>query len=173
MSRLVLLTLLWLPLAMAAPPLHQPLPEVTLAGGDGGRLDGSPWHSGELRGKVSILFYVDPDARDDNVELEKALHAEGFPRDRLQSVAVINMAATWLPDFVVEGPLEEKQKTYPDTLYLKDLHKRLVRAWGLDDEAYDVLLLDRGGRLIQYHSGPLDAETRAAFITRVWRTLGR
>ena len=29
----------------------------------GGRLDGKPWSSEELQGKVHVLFYVDPDER--------------------------------------------------------------------------------------------------------------
>ncbi len=169
----ILFALLW-PLAlMAAPPLGQPLPRLTLSGADGGRLDGRPWRSDELTGKVHILFYVDPDARGDNPELEHALRAQGFPLDRFQSVAVINMAATWLPDFVLEGLLDEKQKAYPRTLYIKDLRKRLVALWGLDDDSYDVLLLDRGGRVLAYHHGPLNAEARKALIARTWRAIGR
>jgi len=41
-------------------------PKVELKEKLGGRLDGKPWSSEELQGKVHVLFYVDPDEKDTN-----------------------------------------------------------------------------------------------------------
>ena len=42
-------------------------PKIVLEGDFGGRLDGSKWSSDELvSGKITVLFYVDPDEADLN-----------------------------------------------------------------------------------------------------------
>ncbi|MGO8944383.1 MAG: hypothetical protein ACLQJ7_12005, partial [Syntrophobacteraceae bacterium] len=38
----------------------EPPPTVELKGELGGRLDATPWCSDELRGKLSVIFYVSP-----------------------------------------------------------------------------------------------------------------
>ena len=56
----------------------------------GGRLDGTPWSSDEMKGKVHVLFYVDPDKKDLNNDASEALAAEKFSLDKYQSVGIIN-----------------------------------------------------------------------------------
>ena len=124
----------------------------------GGRLDGSPWSSREMQGKVHVLFYVDPDVKDLNNEASDALSAAKFPRDKFQSLAIINMAATWLPNFAISSSLKEKQEAYPTTLYLRDLKKVLVEKWGIADDNSDVLAFDQQGRLIFRKDGQLNEE---------------
>jgi predicted transcriptional regulator len=67
----------------------------------GGRLDGTPWSSGELQGKVSVLFYVDPDEKDTNNAASDALENEKYPSDKFQAFGIVNMAATWMPNFAI------------------------------------------------------------------------
>ena len=129
--------------------------EVELKGEDGGRLDGSPWNSNELKGKVHVLFYVDPDEKDLNNETSEALRLENFPRDQYQSYAIINMDATWLPNFAISSALEDKQKKYPNAIYVKDLDKILVKEWDLADDNSDVLAFDKNGKLIFMKAGKL------------------
>lgn len=133
-------------------------PGVELEGDVGGRLDGSPWRSGEMRGKVHVLFYVDPDEKDLNNNAFEALDKEKFPAEKFGSVAVINMAATWLPNFILSSSLDEKQKRFPRTLYVRDLRKVLVRAWKIADDSSDVLAFDKEGSLIFRKDGKLGAE---------------
>lgn len=129
--------------------------EVGLKGELGGRLDGSSWSSNELRGKVSVLFYVDPDEKDLNNDASEALKQENFSLQKYQSFAIINMAATWLPNFVISSSLEEKQKRYPNTIYVRDFKKVLVKAWGIADDNSDVLAFDKNGNLIFWKDGKL------------------
>lgn len=133
-------------------------PGVELKGEVGGRLDGAPWSSGEMKGKVHVLFYVDPDEKDLNNDASEALDKEKFSAEKFASVAVINMAATWLPNFMISSSLEEKQKRYPRTLYVRDLKKALVRSWKIADDTSDVLAFDKEGRLIFRKDGKLSAE---------------
>jgi YtfJ family uncharacterized protein len=121
----------------------------------GGRLDGTPWSSDEMRGKVHVLFYVDPDKKDLNNEASEALKEQGFPREKFQSVAIINMAATWLPNFAISSSLKKKQEQYPTTIYVRDFKKVLVNQWGIADDESDILAFDKQGRLIFRKDGKL------------------
>ena len=131
-------------------------PTIDLKDKIGGRLDGSPWSSNELRGKIHVLFYVDPDEKDLNNDASEALSDAKFSPDDFQSLAIINMAATWLPNFAISSSLKEKQKRYPNTLYLRDYKKVVVNEWGLADDNSDVIAFDRQGRLIYRKDGKLD-----------------
>jgi len=133
-------------------------PRVELKEKLGGRLDGTPWSSEELQGKVYVLFYVDPDEKDTNNEASDALDREKFPMDKFQSVGIINMAATWLPNFAISSGLKDKQKRYPRTIYVRDYKKVLVNAWKIADDSSNVLAFDKNGRLIFRKDGKLTAE---------------
>jgi YtfJ family uncharacterized protein len=124
----------------------------------GERLDGKPWSSEELRGKVHVLFYVDPDEKDTNNDASEALLKENFPGEKYQSVGIINMAATWLPNFAISSSLKDKQKRYPKTIYVRDYKKVLVNAWNIADDSSNVFAFDKQGKLIFRKDGKLAAE---------------
>ena len=130
-------------------------PKVLLSGEDGGIVNGKAWSSAMLKDKVTVLFYVDPDKKDENSALTKALKAKHFDRKQYRSVAIINLAATWMPDAVIEMKLSAKQKEFPDTIYVKDKRKVLVKKWSLKDDASDILLFDKSGKLIYKKFGKL------------------
>ena len=133
-------------------------PKVELKEKLGGRLDGRPWSSEELRGKVHVVFYVDPDEKDTNNDASEALDKEKFPGDKYQSVGIINMAATWLPNFAISSSLKDKQKRYPRTIYVRDDKKVLVNVWKVADDSSNVLVFDKQGKLIFRKDGKLTAE---------------
>jgi uncharacterized protein len=133
-------------------------PKVELKEKLGERLDGRPWSSEELQGKVHVLFYVDPDEKDTNNDASEALDREKFPGDRYQSVGIINMAATWLPNFAISSSLKDKQKRYPRTIYVRDYKKVVVNAWKIADDSSNVLAFDKEGKLIFRKDGKLTAE---------------
>ena len=120
-------------------------------------MDGTPWSSEELKGRVHVLFYVDPDEKDTNNDASEALDKEKFPREQFQSVAIINMAATFMPNFLISASLKEKQEKYPRTLYLRDYKKALVTEWSLADDSSNVLAFDKDGKTIFRKDGKLTA----------------
>ncbi len=130
-------------------------PNVVLSGKDGGRVDGTAWNSSMLKGKVHIMFYVDPDERKLNEPLTEALKKRHFDRKKYGSVAVINLAASWLPNAVLEAKLKAKQKEFPDTIYVKDKEKIVLKKWNLADDNSDILLFDKNGKLIYQKYGKL------------------
>ena len=133
-------------------------PKVELREKLGGRLDGKPWSSEELQGKVHVLFYVDPDEKDTNNDASEALDREKFSSDKFQSVGIINMAATWLPNFAISSAVKDKQKRYPKTIYVRDYKRVLVSAWKIADDSSNVLAFDKKGKLIFRKDGKLTAE---------------
>ena len=133
-------------------------PKVELKEKLGGRLDGKPWSSEELQGKVQVLFYVDPDEKDTNNPASEALDKEKFPSDKFQTWGIINMAATWKPNVFISSALEEKQKRYPKTIYVRDYKKALVQTWKIADDSSNVLAFDKMGKLIFRKDGKLNAE---------------
>lgn len=144
--------------AWAGAELGQVPPNVELKDKLGGRLDGTPWSSEEMKGKVHVLFYVDPDEKDTNNDTSEALDKEKFPKEKFQSVAIINMAATFMPNFLISASLKEKQEKYPRTLYVRDYKKLLVTEWNLADDSSNVLAFDKEGRIIFRKDGKLNAD---------------
>jgi YtfJ family uncharacterized protein len=144
--------------AWAGLEIGQAPPMVELKDSLGGRLDDTPWSSNELRGKVHVIFYVDPDEKGLNNETSEALKAADFPREKFQSYGIINMDATWLPNFAISSSLKEKQKQYPTTIYVRDYKKVLVKKWGIADDTSDVLAFDKEGRLIFRKDGRLNKD---------------
>jgi predicted transcriptional regulator len=134
------------------------LPAVELKGDEGGRLDGKAWSSAEIKDKVYVLFYVDPDEKDLNNHVSDALKAENFPLAQYGSIAIINMAATWKPNFAIESALKSKQEQFPNTLYLKDFDKVLVKKWKMKDDSSNVLLFSKAGKLVYRISGKATAD---------------
>jgi YtfJ family uncharacterized protein len=133
-------------------------PTVELKEKLGGRLDGTPWSSEELQGKLSVIFYVDPDEKDTNNDASEALNKQKYPEEKYQSFGIINMAATWMPNFAISSALKDKQKRYPKTIYVRDYKKVLVKAWNIADDSSDVLVFDKKGELIFRKDGKLTAD---------------
>ena len=130
-------------------------PHVIIDGDNGANVNGKAWDSSMLKGKVHTVFYVDPDERDLNNAFADALKAKKFDRKKVNSVAIINLAATWLPNVILESKLKEKQKKFPHTVYVKDKKKMLVKAWQLADDNSDILIFDKKGKLIYKKFGKI------------------
>ena len=99
--------------AWAGAELGQVPPKAELKDDIGGRLDGKPWSSDELEGKVHVLFYVDPDQSDTNNDTSEALDKEKFPAEKYKTVAIVNMAATFMPNFLISSSSEREAGEIP------------------------------------------------------------
>ncbi len=158
-------------LAAAALVPGQKPKTVVLKGDDGGKVDGTPWSSDSIKDKVWAFFYVDPDEKSANEAMEAALKEQSFPKDKYSSMAVINMAATWLPNAAIASSLKSKQEDYPDTVYVKDLNKVLVKEWGLKDDSYDALVFDRTGKVVFAKDGAFSKADTQAMIDAIKKAL--
>ncbi len=131
--------------------------EVVISGDNGGYVKGDKaFNSNEIQGKVYVVFYVDPDEKDKNEAFADALKKKHYNRAQYGSIAIVNMAATWKPDFAIEMLLKKKQKEFPDTIYIKDKSGVLVKKWGLADNESDILVFDKDGKLLFYKAGKMN-----------------
>ena len=122
---------------------------VTLEGKNGGLVkDGAKWNSDSLKGRVSVIFYVDPDEKEVNAKFSKIVERQKFDKENFIKVAIINLSATWKPDFVIEKLLSSQQKELPHNIYLKDKKSFFVREWGLKDDASNVVILSKEGKVL-------------------------
>jgi YtfJ family uncharacterized protein len=130
--------------------------EITISGENGGYVkDNKAWNSNMIQGKVFVMFYVDPDEKDKNEHFAQALKKRHFDRDKYASIAIVNMAATWKPNFIIESILESKQKEFTDTIYVKDKKSVLVNGWNLADNESDILIFDKDGKVLFYKAGKM------------------
>ena len=167
----IIIGLTLLMVSLSAVELGKVPPAVSIEGKDGGKLDGSAWHSSMLKGKIYTVFYVDPDERDLNNPLADALKARKFDRKKVNSVAIINLAATWIPNVILESLLKKKQKKFPDTIYVKDKKKVLVNKWDLADDNSDILIFDQKGKLIYKKFGKVSEKEIKEVISLIEKTL--
>jgi YtfJ family uncharacterized protein len=130
---------------------------------NGGLVSGGTWDSASLVDKVHVVFYVDPDEKDLNEGFADRLKKEGFDTNKYATVAIINLAATWKPNIIINALLKKKQKKFPSAVYVKDKNKVLVKRWGLADDNSDILVFDKDGKLLFSKAGKLsEAEMEQA-----------
>ncbi len=120
------------------------LPHLVLEGKEGGLVDGRSFDSRILSSKTYLVIYSDPDKKDLNEEFFQKVKKAHFDRSRYGSIAIVNMQATWLPNFLLQAILKKKQKSYPDTIYVKDKKRVLVKKWGVADNDQVVMIVKRG-----------------------------
>jgi predicted transcriptional regulator len=129
---------------------------VVIDGKNGGLVDGGGWNSNMLKDKVYVMFYVDPDKKDVNEDFSQALKKKEYrKKGDFSSIAIINLAATWKPNFIIEAILKSKQKEFPKTIYVKDKNKILVHQWNLGDDASNIVIFSKTGRILFYKSGKM------------------
>ena len=139
--------------------------KVIIENDNGGMvIDGSAWSSSTIQGKVYVMFYVDPDEKDVNSEFSSTLKKKKYDRANYGSLAVINLAATWKPNFIIESILKDKQEEFPDTIYVKDKNSVLVNEWEVKDNTSNILIFSKRGELLFYKSGKMSEEDISSAI---------
>ncbi len=139
---------------------------VTISGDNGGLVkgEGESWNSQSIKEKVYVMFYVDPDEKDTNNHFSAALKAKKYDRANYGSLAIINLAATWKPNFAIESILKDKQIEFPDTIYVKDKSSVLVKEWEVADDASNIIIFAKNGKVLFHKDGALsEADMNEAF----------
>jgi predicted transcriptional regulator len=134
--------------------------EITISDENGGLAkDGTKWSSSTLKNKVYVMFYVDPDEKDTNSHFSDRLKKRQYSKKGdFASIAIVNLAATWKPNFIIEKLLKQKQKDFPDTIYVKDKASVCVKEWGLADDASDILIFSKNGKVLFYKAGKMSED---------------
>lgn len=155
-----------LTLNLSALTLGEVPKSIVLDGENGSLVDGEKaWNSKSIRENVFVMFYVDPDKKDDNEHYTQALKKFKEEKDlHFQSIAIVNLAATWKPNFVIEKILASKQEEFPNTIYVKDKKSVLVKEWNLEDDASNIIIFNKKGEMIFSKSGPMsEIDTQKSF----------
>jgi len=149
------LLLFWVAFSVAlmAIPLGQPLPSVTLSGKNGGFADGKAWRSQTLVGSKHLIIYMDPDKRKNITPLMEALSRS--TSKTFSTVAIVNLAATWMPNRVLISKLNKQKAKMKRTEYVFDKKRVLVSKWGLPDDDTTVIVADAAGKVLYAKSGKL------------------
>lgn len=149
-------------------------PLIKVSGDLGGLVkDGSEFKTDDIAGKMQIIWYVDPDEKDLNNYATEKLRAKGYPKETVGSVAIINFAATMVPNWILGGIIEDSQKENKNTLYVKDLKKSFVKEWGLKDDSSNVIVLSKDLKVIYWYGGKLDEKETEKFLATVDKALGK
>jgi len=155
----ILLLSTLLTLNLSAITLGEIPSSVVIENENGGMvLDGTAWNSSMIKNRVYVMFYVDPDEKDTNNLFSATLKKKKYDRDNYGSIAIINLAATWKPNFIIEALLKDKQEEFPDTIYVKDKNSVLVNEWNIEDDASNILIFSKQGNLLFYKSGEMSEE---------------
>jgi len=131
------------------------LPDITLDKSNGGNSAEQAWHSKSLKGKVHLLLYMDPDKRKETMSFINRLNLKKYDKKKYSTVAIVNLAATWIPDIVLEKLLAKKQRESNNTEFVFDKTKYLVKKWKLKDDASNVLVCDKNEKILYQKSGKL------------------
>ncbi len=121
-----------------------------------GSLDGQSWSTESMKGRIAIVFYVDPDKKNLNNKASEALKEKEYDIKKVQSYAIINMKATWLPNIAISKSIKAKQKKYPRTKYVKDYKFYLSKGWDFKSKGNDVFVFDANGNELFRNLGKLD-----------------
>ena len=155
MKKTLLLLTLALSSLFAEVDTTKPLPTLVLEADNGGYYNGDAWSSNMLKGKTTMLMYVDPDEKSSGKVFKPTI--EGFEKeldfDKFQILVIINLNATWKPDAIIKKMMKSKVDTYPKRTYILDAESVLVKGWNLPDDAYNTLIIDDNGVVIYQHQG--------------------
>jgi len=152
-------------LSLMAVEVGQPLPSVTLSGKQGGYANGKSWESTKLKGHSRLIIYMDPDKRKNIDSLMKALSRN--TSHTFTTVAIVNLAATWMPNRVLISKLNKQRSKMKQTEYIFDKKRILVSRWGLPDDDTTVMVVNAAGNVLYAKSGKLTDTDVAAVLHKV------
>ncbi len=167
----ITMTLICLVTVMQALNIGDTLPPVTLEKENGATSNDKPWHSTSLKGKVHLILYMDPDKRKESQELLDALKALDANSKDYSTVAIVNLAATWMPDAVLEGLLSKKEKELKNTSFVFDRKKYLVKKWQMKDDASNILIVDKNLKVIYRKVGKLSSKEIEKIIALIHQNI--
>jgi len=98
-------------------------------------------------GKVLQINYVDPDESDLNDAFNDAVKratdtTKTISKDLFKGFGIVDCKSTWKPNSLIRMIAGKKAKKY-DTTILFDYKATLQKEWGLPEDNYTVVILDK------------------------------
>lgn len=99
------------------------------------------------KGKVLQINYVDPDESDlndpFNDAIDKAVDVDKIiPRDHFKGFGIVDCESTWKPNGLIRLIAGKKAEKYETTI-LFDYDAILREQWGLPEDSYSVIIVDK------------------------------
>lgn len=109
--------------------------------------DGKEFTMATWPGKVLQLNYVDPDVSDLNDVFNDAVKKAREVDNRIKSekfkgFGIVDCESTWKPNALIRTIAGNKAKKYETTI-LFDYEATLQKQWGLPEDQYTVVILDK------------------------------
>ena len=97
--------------------------------------------------KILQINYVDPDESEMNEEfndrVKKAIDVDSLiSRDSFKGIGIADCASSWKPDFLIQAIGGKKAKKF-ETTVLFDYSAVLRKSWNLDEDSYNIIILDK------------------------------
>ncbi len=155
MKKIIVSVGLFISSLMAEVDMTKPLSEISIEGDHGGYFQGAAWSSSMLKGKTTMLMYVDPDEKSKGEKFKPTIEEfeKNLDFDKFQILVILNLKATWKPNTLIETLLEDKSKKYPKRIYILDKDSVLVKEWKLRNDEYNTLVIDKSAKVLYSHSG--------------------
>ncbi len=133
------------------------------------------WDSSkELKpGLVHIIFYVAPPAKSMNDKATEHLKAKGYKTEQVKSWAVVNMADSSWPNFLIRSEIKKSQAKHPHTTYLKDYDYTMLKTWQFAHKSNDILVLDPDGKVLFAHNGAMDEPKIESLIDSIDKAIAK
>jgi hypothetical protein len=99
------------------------------------------------KGKVLQINYVDPDESDlndpFNDEIDKAVDVDKIiSKDHFKGFGIVDCESTWKPNGLIRLIAGKKAEKYETTI-LFDYDAVLQKQWGLPEDSYSVIIVDK------------------------------
>ena len=173
----LMLSLSWQAHASVTP--DAPLPTVKVQDGgelmlNSGDIEYSPWQSQQLTGKVYVIQHIAgrTSAKELNAPLIDRIKAAELPKDRYQTVTVVNTDdAIWGTGGIVKGKLESSKEEFPWSMMVLDEEGIVRSTWNLTEESSAIIVVDKENRVRWMKDGPLSDQEQQDVMALIERLL--
>ena len=121
--------------------------------------DGNIFTMENWSGKILQINYVDPDESEMNEEfndrVKKAIDVDSLiARDSFKGIGIADCASSWKPDFLIRAIGGRKAEKF-ETTVLFDFDAVLRKIWNLNEDSYNVIILDRDRIVRGFYKGKM------------------
>ena len=122
-------------------------------------------------GKVMQINYVDPDESDLNDPFNDAVKKATdvdmtLSKDLFKGIGIVDCKSTWKPNGLIRSIAGKKAKKY-DTTILFDYDAILQKNWGLPEDNYTVVILDKNRFCRALYKGHIPESENAKIVEQL------
>ena len=122
-------------------------------------------------GKVLQINYVDPDESDLNDAFNDAVKKatdvdKTLSKDLFKGFGIVDCKSTWKPNALIRSIAGKKARKY-DTTILFDYDATLQKNWGLPEDNYTVVILDKNRICRALYKGHIPESENARIVQQI------